>query len=113
FFFFSSRRRHTRSKRDWSSDVCSSDLFKGRASRRRQSQSLPARRAASPPGTSALARRCGGRNPVRSTPAQLQTEWSQPTHAPGGEAALGRAAEKDSSEKREGKPPIAKGRPAY
>src|SRR5699024_12155209 len=26
FFFVSSRRRHTRSKRDWSSDVCSSDL---------------------------------------------------------------------------------------
>src|SRR5699024_4521431 len=26
FFFFSSRRRHPRSKRDWSSDVCSSDL---------------------------------------------------------------------------------------
>src|SRR2546421_6418265 len=26
-FFFSSRRRHTRSDRDWSSDVCSSDLF--------------------------------------------------------------------------------------
>src|SRR5438067_11160724 len=25
-FFFSSRRRHTRSKRDWNSDVCSSDL---------------------------------------------------------------------------------------
>src|SRR5207249_8498273 len=29
FFFFSSRRRHTRSKRDWSSDVCSSDLAAG------------------------------------------------------------------------------------
>src|SRR5438067_9623923 len=28
-FFFSSRRRHTRSKRDWSSDVCSSDLVRG------------------------------------------------------------------------------------
>src|SRR5207249_9496610 len=27
FFIFSSRRRHTRSKRDWSSDVCSSDLI--------------------------------------------------------------------------------------
>src|SRR5438874_6402972 len=27
-FFFSSRRRHTRSLRDWSSDVCSSDLLK-------------------------------------------------------------------------------------
>src|SRR5207245_4697893 len=26
FFFFSSRRRHTRCYRDWSSDVCSSDL---------------------------------------------------------------------------------------
>src|SRR5258707_11107562 len=27
FFFFSSRRRHTRYWRDWSSDVCSSDLI--------------------------------------------------------------------------------------
>src|SRR5260221_10589447 len=27
FFFFSSRRRHTRSLCDWSSDVCSSDLM--------------------------------------------------------------------------------------
>src|SRR5258707_11760709 len=29
FFFFSSRRRHTRYWRDWSSDVCSSDLAMG------------------------------------------------------------------------------------
>src|SRR5690606_40393202 len=28
-FFFSSRRRHTRFSRDWSSDVCSSDLIQG------------------------------------------------------------------------------------
>src|SRR5690606_40079927 len=28
-FFFSSRRRHTRFSRDWSSDVCSSDLRAG------------------------------------------------------------------------------------
>src|SRR5690606_39471791 len=28
-FFFSSRRRHTRFSRDWSSDVCSSDLALG------------------------------------------------------------------------------------
>src|SRR2546422_9963094 len=27
YFFFSSRRRHTRCSRDWSSDVCSSDLI--------------------------------------------------------------------------------------
>src|SRR6266536_3401805 len=31
-FFFSSRRRHTRSTRDWSSDVCSSDLRQVRMS---------------------------------------------------------------------------------
>src|SRR5690606_40480560 len=30
FFFFSSRRRHTRFSRDWSSDVCSSDLAEAR-----------------------------------------------------------------------------------
>src|SRR5690606_41137747 len=30
FFFFSSRRRHTRFSRDWSSDVCSSDLGRNR-----------------------------------------------------------------------------------
>src|SRR5206468_4553598 len=33
FFFFSSRRRHTRSDRDWSSDVCSSDLLGRRLGR--------------------------------------------------------------------------------
>src|SRR5690606_40754877 len=31
YFFFSSRRRHTRFSRDWSSDVCSSDLKMGEA----------------------------------------------------------------------------------
>src|SRR2546429_8310670 len=34
FFFFSSRRRHTRCSRDWSSDVCSSDLELARPGRR-------------------------------------------------------------------------------
>src|SRR5439155_18366213 len=34
-FFFSSRRRHTRWPRDWSSDVCSSDLIGALARRRR------------------------------------------------------------------------------
>src|SRR5690606_40376824 len=32
-FFISSRRRHTRSSRDWSSDVCSSDLGRRRRNR--------------------------------------------------------------------------------
>src|SRR5690606_40485375 len=33
-FFFSSRRRHTRFSRDWSSDVCSSDLTRGQEDRK-------------------------------------------------------------------------------
>src|SRR5256885_13116297 len=33
-FFFSSRRRHTRLQGDWSSDVCSSDLYVVNARRR-------------------------------------------------------------------------------
>src|SRR5690349_22329996 len=41
FFFFSSRRRHTRSLRDWSSDVCSSDLACRQASEWLREQRLP------------------------------------------------------------------------
>src|SRR5260370_2202620 len=41
-FFFSSRRRHTRFKCDWSSDVCSSDLFR-KHSRARTASSPPSR----------------------------------------------------------------------
>src|SRR3712207_5001280 len=37
YFFFSSRRRHTRYWRDWSSDVCSSDLALGRMERNARS----------------------------------------------------------------------------
>src|SRR5438067_10925567 len=55
-FFFSSRRRHTRSKRDWSSDVCSSDLWYrdpvAEAERRLQRRCACrcCRAASSPPG---------------------------------------------------------------
>src|SRR5207245_8166342 len=42
FFFFSSRRRHTRCYRDWSSDVCSSDLISKPC--RRFSAHVPMRR---------------------------------------------------------------------
>src|SRR5436309_3762970 len=41
FFFFSSRRRHTRFSRDWSSDVCSSDLRSCLESQVRQHDILP------------------------------------------------------------------------
>src|SRR2546429_7986335 len=39
FFFFSSRRRHTRCSRDWSSDVCSSDLI-GKLARSERAQAI-------------------------------------------------------------------------
>src|SRR5689334_23641393 len=45
FFFFSSRRRHTRWNCDWSSDVCSSDLW-GRGERLLALSPLPAREVA-------------------------------------------------------------------
>src|SRR3712207_6857528 len=45
FFFFSSRRRHTRYWRDWSSDVCSSDLCCERTDRRSLGQTVPAGRS--------------------------------------------------------------------
>src|SRR3989449_9573055 len=47
-FFFSSRRRHTRCSRDWSSDVCSSDLDE--RARHRESLLLAAREFTHPRG---------------------------------------------------------------
>src|SRR5690606_40826888 len=47
FFFFSSRRRHTRFSRDWSSDVCSSDLRRvGERARGVRQEALRVRREA-------------------------------------------------------------------
>src|SRR3712207_7601437 len=43
-FFFSSRRRHTRYWRDWSSDVCSSDLRTDTAPHTRQRMSSEERK---------------------------------------------------------------------
>src|SRR5690606_39613806 len=43
-FFFSSRRRHTRFSRDWSSDVCSSDLFGVVLRRKRHALLVPRNR---------------------------------------------------------------------
>src|SRR6266536_5560360 len=51
FFLFSSRRRHTRSTRDWSSDVCSSDLEQpGRAGGVRLVEAPPPSPQAPAPG---------------------------------------------------------------
>src|SRR5436309_12303558 len=64
-FFFSSRRRHTRFSRDWSSDVCSSDLrCKGAGPRgRRELQPVEPRPCSDrPDGRLLHARAAGGRD---------------------------------------------------
>src|SRR5207248_4896082 len=65
--FFSSRRRHTRSYGDWSSDVCSSDLF---VLMLRARASTSSRSASAVPSAAAetLARRYGSA-PTTSTSA--------------------------------------------
>src|SRR2546422_10225566 len=63
FFFFSSRRRHTRCSRDWSSDVCSSDLALMRIRRNQV-------RAAEPLDEEAA----GGHGPVSGVPARIDLE---------------------------------------
>src|SRR5256712_5975547 len=52
-FFFSSRRRHTRSDRDWSSDVCSSDLLLAACAGAGQPASAPEASASSTAAASA------------------------------------------------------------
>src|SRR5205807_9354382 len=54
FFFFSSRRRHTRLQGDWSSDVCSSDL-------------------SHPPEHPANPTLCAGTSPVKRTTRKTKT----------------------------------------
>src|SRR5208282_4172481 len=77
FFFFSSRRRHTRCYRDWSSDVCSSDL--GRPGGRGR---IPARRDR--PGRRGKPARCGARDRGRDPQAARAGtgRWAGPP-APG------------------------------
>src|SRR5207302_7047844 len=72
FFFFSSRRRHTRFSRDWSSDVCSSDLgpqprLRDRSDRRRPRNALH-HAARLPPGSP--------RSEERRVGKECRSRWS-------------------------------------
>src|SRR5436309_15750039 len=73
FFFFSSRRRHTRFSRDWSSDVCSSDLsnlgFWGLVG----SEAAMAPFATLPAGTTILAKTVQGAD-AKSVARQIERE---------------------------------------
>src|SRR6266478_1057020 len=75
FFFFSSRRRHTRFDCDWSSDVCSSDLKQRRA--RSSSAGVVDRRAQKIQRVEKAERGCAGLServgPTRQT-ARIQTK---------------------------------------
>src|SRR5690625_6970765 len=85
-FFFSSRRRHTRWPRDWSSDVCSSDLSK------RGSEIAPARRPQPPPVSQPLP---GGRRPARRLGAVrilMTTDAATPARNEDAAGALGETA---------------------
>src|SRR6266581_5750283 len=79
FFFFSSRRRHTRWTGDWSSDVCSSDLRGRRARggwrrrRARRCRETTRRRRASPGGPR-------GRSEERRVGKECRSRWS-PSHS--------------------------------
>src|SRR6266436_8016068 len=67
FFFFSSRRRHTRCSRDWSSDVCSSDLTPQNllaAHVTEAPEAINRRRASLPPALAALVMRCLEKRPA-------------------------------------------------
>src|SRR5690349_10795106 len=80
--FFSSRRRQTRSLRDWSSDVCSSDLVPHhrRTRQPRQARRLPAPMSSDLPGLCEGFALPGLVNPGR-TPRHLQprhAQWGMP-----------------------------------
>src|SRR2546430_12427045 len=83
FFFFSSRRRHTRFDCDWSSDVCSSDLSlylqwtKGNPHRRRRLHHRP--RPSHWPGTLALGHlepEKNSRSEERRVGKECRSRWS-------------------------------------
>src|SRR5260221_9846525 len=95
FFFFSSRRRHTRSLCDWSSDVCSSDLLSsmGRPMLLKQLHGLPFLRSEAARGarlssaialpvfvrgelTAVLVLFCGDRSEERRVGKECRSRWS-------------------------------------
>src|SRR5439155_8121437 len=77
-FFFSSRRRHTRWPRDWSSDVCSSDLMGSRPPALAAALPLPLRRSRRLwHGIAEGRRRLGGcRSEERRVGKECRARWS-------------------------------------
>src|SRR5256885_16793884 len=78
FFFFSSRRRHTRLQGDWSSDVCSSDLASVYTIRRSRSSPRTCLSSSSPARTWSLAHRSSW--PTFVQPRSSPTFFGTPTN---------------------------------
>src|SRR2546422_10374089 len=80
FFFFSSRRRHTRCSRDWSSDVCSSDLLhrriKSNVQHQRQAAAVPVGHEPEDERADRSHRQRGGRSEERRVGEEGRSRWS-------------------------------------
>src|SRR5690606_40980830 len=87
-FFFSSRRRHTRFSRDWSSDVCSSDLT-----------GKPLRSSSSPRATIIVRVSSWAGSPVVPSTRSRKENGAYAT----GRSSISRAADTRSEERRVGK----------
>src|SRR5262245_62737379 len=95
FFFFSSRRRHTRCLSDWSSDVCSSDLDRlvGGSRRRRAACPSPRRRAADRSEERRVGKECRSRwSPEHE---KKKREAERAGRCGGEEGKTGRSRERD------------------
>src|SRR5438445_13397961 len=77
FFFFSSRRRHTRYWRDWSSDVCSSDLAPSDREPWRRSWASPPRTSRPPAATRPPGARSSSRSEERRVGKECRSRWSR------------------------------------
>src|SRR2546430_17086289 len=104
FFFFSSRRRHTRFDCDWSSDVCSSDLVPAKENRVVINKDVKKRATATK------------RAPQKLNPASNSVEINEPTVPPAGmaprTAGEGKSGSSDGRENSSKKKPPKIGRGA-
>src|SRR5688500_19434828 len=91
FFFFSSRRRHTRLQGDWSSDVCSSDL---------EIQPAPIRAQAIPSGDGETGdrQRAEGHEP-RGIAEERERQLREPRGTGGDDHKIGRASCRERGKK--------------
>src|SRR5258705_13726872 len=95
-FFFSSRRRHTRCLSDWSSDVCSSDLYSATASATTPASSPTA------PGNLAASAAGPGENNLRWTASTDAGENGRASWRGRGEISVGAASLKKKKKGKKG-----------